>query len=65
MDRMVLQLQVFSMYRMYPMASADICGRGEITGTNQSLCEEEMVIEQSAWACRDYCLLVFIADKYS
>lgn len=65
MDRMVLQLQVFSMYRTHPMASADFCGRGEITGTNQSLCEGEMVIEKSAWACRDYCLLVFTADKYN
>lgn len=65
MDRKVLQPQFFSMYGMYPTDSADICRRGAITGTDQSLCEEEMMIGQSAWACRDYCLLVFIADKYN
>jgi len=64
MERMISQQQVFPICGLYATDSAEICRRGEITGTGQSLCEEEMVIGQSAWTRRDYCLLVFIADKY-
>lgn len=63
MARTVLQPQVFSMYGTYPKYSGDVRGRGEIGGAAQSRCGGEMVTGWSAWACRDYGLLVFVAGK--
>lgn len=46
MDRMIFQTYFFVYTACTLQMSADICRRGVITGTDHSLCEKEMAIQE-------------------